>query len=81
MITIYGRPSCPFCEAAKGMCQTLGAEYEYKLVSDVSEEHEKLVEKYNHHTVPLIMVNGTFIGGFTEFQQAHKSGKLKELLG
>jgi len=79
MITIYGKANCPFCDAAKAMAKTLGAEYEYVDIfssPENEEKHKELSEKHSHFTVPLIMKDDEFIGGFTEFQQAQKEGQL-----
>ncbi len=78
-ITIYGKSYCGYCDAAKRMCETLGAEYDYIDVfasPETETQHKTLVEKYQHYTVPLILADGEFVGGFTELQAAHKAGKL-----
>ncbi len=78
-ITIHGKPTCGFCEAAKRMCETIGAEYEYLDITESDEfraQHEVLKEKHEHYTVPLILADSGFIGGFTELQAAYKAGKL-----
>ncbi len=80
MITIYGKTGCPFCDAAKALCQTLGAEYEYIDIfssSQTEEKHKELAEKNSHFTVPLVMKDDEFIGGFTDLQEAQKAGRLK----
>jgi glutaredoxin len=55
MITIYGKDYCPYCDAAKGLAETLGAEYEYIDVfssPETEQKHKELSEKYSHYTVP-----------------------------
>lgn len=79
MITIYGKAYCPYCDAAKGLAQTLGAEYEYIDVFSnpgTEQQHKELSEKYSHYTVPLILKDEEFIGGFTELQKAQKEGRI-----
>ena len=29
MITIYGKTHCPYCDAAKALCEQKGLKYEY----------------------------------------------------
>lgn len=78
-ITIYGKPYCGFCEAAKALCKTIGAEYEYIDIMTSPEQmatHRQLAEQHGHFTMPLIFADAEFIGGFTELQAAAKAGKL-----
>jgi glutaredoxin-related protein len=37
-------------------------------------------EQHKHETVPIVYVNGTFIGGCDSTLEAIASGKLKQLL-
>ncbi len=83
MITIYGKAGCPYCVAAKAMCQTLSVEHEYVDIfssPDSEKEYKQLSEKYSHFSVPLILAGGEFIGGFTELQASQKSGELDQLI-
>ncbi len=78
-ITIYGKPYCGYCEAAKRLCETLGAESDYidVFASPESEaQHKALAEQNGHFTFPLILADGEFVGGFTEMQAAAKEGRL-----
>lgn len=45
-------------------------------MDDKPEELEKIKNKYNHQTVPIILLNGKFIGGCDDLQKLEKSGKL-----
>ncbi len=72
MITIYGKTTCPYCDAAKALCETADEEFEYIDVFSSPEnekKHRELAEKYSHFSVPLILSGGEFIGGFTELQK------------
>ena len=64
MITIYGKPMCPFCDKAKALCEQRGYAYEYKtLGTDYSKE--ELLETFpGARTVPQIVINGEKIGGY-----------------
>lgn len=66
MIEIYGKPSCPFCDKAKMLCETKGLEYTYKsLGTDYTKE--ELLEMFpGARTVPQIRIDGKAIGGYTE---------------
>ena len=66
MITIYGKPRCTFCDAAKRLCEQKGLEYEYKML-DADYTAEELFEKVpNARTFPQIFKDGESIGGYTE---------------
>ena len=67
MVTIWGRPSCSFCEKAKQLCEQYEIKYEYILI-DGPEKLEELRELVpDARTVPQIFWNGNYIGGYSEF--------------
>lgn len=75
-ITIYGRPSCPFCVFAKDLAQRLeaaGAIEGYRYIDMHAEGLTKadLTHKVGQtvHTVPQVFLDTTPIGGFSEFDQ------------
>lgn len=71
MITIYGKPRCTFCDAAKRLCEQKGLDYEYKML-DADFTAEELFEKVpNARTFPQIFIDGDSIGGFQELQKLH----------
>ena len=71
MITIYGKPRCPFCDRAKALCEQKGLEYEYKML-DADYSAEELFEKVpNAKTFPQIFVNDESIGGFTDLEKLY----------
>ena len=64
MITIYGKPACPYCDKAKAMCEKYNLEYEYKQL-DVDFTRDEILETFpGAKTFPQIVVAGTKIGGF-----------------
>jgi glutaredoxin len=66
MIEIYGKPSCPYCEKAKHLCETRDLKYVYKSLG-TDYTREELLETFpNARSVPQIVVNGTSIGGYSE---------------
>jgi glutaredoxin len=83
-IKIYGKNYCPFCDSAKKMCETLGADHKYYDASadeNRMQELSELATKYNHFTVPLILIEDEFVGGFSELQQLAASGELQKKIG
>jgi glutaredoxin len=65
-VEIYTRPGCGFCDSAKELMRTTGIPYiENRL--DIDFTRETLVEKYSTaKTYPVIVVDGFYIGGYTE---------------
>jgi glutaredoxin 3 len=75
-IKIYSTTSCPFCVAAKNLLSGKDLEYiEIDLTSDL-ELRLEMSTKYNCRTVPMIVINGEFIGGFDELNKLNAEGKL-----
>jgi glutaredoxin-related protein len=68
-VEIYTRPGCGFCDAAKDLLKNTGIPYvENRL--DVDFTRETLVERYSTaKTYPVIVVDGFYIGGFTELNK------------
>lgn len=82
-IDIYTSSSCPYCIKAKKLLSTLGLDYVEHNVDDAFEEMAKeLSEKFNKTimTVPQIIVNNNYVGGYTDLEAMYKNGKLKEIL-
>jgi glutaredoxin 1 len=65
-IEIYGQKYCSFCDKARELCEQRDLPYTYYEIGvdvDVSEFARLFPDK---KTVPQIMINGTYIGGFSE---------------
>ena len=71
MITIYGKPRCPFCDRAKALCEQKGLDYEYKML-DADYTAEELFEKVpNAKTFRQIFIIDEPIGGYTDLEKLH----------
>ena len=65
------------------MLQMLDLEYsEHNVDEDFDDMCEDLALQFGKpiQTVPQIIVNGRYVGGYTDLEAMQKSGKLKELL-
>ena len=69
MITIYGKTQCPYCDAAKALCEQKGLEYEYKQLGEDFDKEEMMETFPGARTFPQIIVFGEKIGGFTELKE------------
>jgi len=76
-VKIYTKPTCPFCVKAKAILQQKGIEF---VDHDVSANPQLRAEISNsvggYGTVPMIFLDGKFIGGCSELQALAGAGKL-----
>lgn len=64
MIEIWGKPQCPYCDAAKQFCEQRKINYTYKQL-DVDFTREDVLETFpGARTFPQIIVGGSKIGGY-----------------
>lgn len=71
MITIYGRPSCGYCDMAKTVCENAGLQYRYvdMIAEQVSVQTLCEIVGADVRSVPQIFVDDKYIGGFNELRQ------------
>lgn len=69
---IYTKPNCIYCEMAKATFRMQQVEYaEFKL--DVDFTRDEVLEKFpGHTTFPFIVIDGKFIGGYTDLMEYNK---------
>lgn len=82
-IEIYTSATCPYCMKAKKLLSMLNLEYtEYNIDSDFEELQKIIKDRFNLsvETVPQIIVNNHYVGGFTDLEAAYKSNSLQALL-
>jgi len=78
-VKIYTTNVCPFCVQAKRLLTQLKVPYEEINLEDKPALRQKLSEENNgYRTVPMIFIDGKFLGGYTELAALHKQGKLIE---
>lgn len=65
MYTIYGKPSCTYCDQAKSLLSKKGIEFNYIDVSVDSELKDKIIGD-GFRTVPAIYLDDVRIGGFED---------------
>lgn len=74
---LYTKPTCPFCIKAKAILAEKGVDYEDIDVSSNPELRAKVSESVGgYRTVPMIFLDGEFIGGCSELQALEAAGKL-----
>ena len=80
-IRIYTKDYCPYCDSAKNLLNSLGADFEEVDITKTPEMIHDLVKKSGLMTVPQIFVGKDCLGGFDSIDSLNRAGKLKEALG
>lgn len=79
---VYSKTSCPFCTKAKTLLEEKGVTYQEILVgSDISKEQLFVELGREVRTVPQIVVNGHYVGGYTELKEMIDSSRWDALFG
>lgn len=83
-ITIYTSEMCPYCIKAKKLLKMLNLNFEeINVDNNFDKMCEKLNEKYNQKgisTVPQIIINDHYIGGYDDLEHLYKTKKINEIL-
>lgn len=79
-VVIYSKDPCPYCVRAKAFLDGKGITYEEIDLTDKPDEIQAIKEKTGWRTVPIIMINGKLIGGYTDLKALDEEGKLDALL-
>lgn len=75
MIHIYGSYKCFYCRLSKELCKSYGLKYnffdinkiQYKVKVNNLRQKGIIPEKYN--SIPIIIINNKFIGGFSQLEK------------
>lgn len=68
-VVVYTKDACPFCDQAKALLESKDQPYTtIKLGRDITRED--LMEQFpDARTMPIIVIDGVRIGGFTELKK------------
>ena len=70
-VTIYGSDGCGFCEKAVDLAEELCLDYTYVDANDAMIEFSRLFP--GAKTVPQILVDEEWIGGYSDFEEVMES--------
>jgi len=74
---IYIKPTCPFCVRAVALLKEKNIDTEVFDVSNDPQLRAKVAESVGgYRTVPMIFLNGEFVGGCSELQGLDAKGNL-----
>lgn len=77
---IYSSNTCPYCTMALKLLDKKNISYKKIIVDNKPHLWDEIFEKTGRDTVPQIFIQGTYIGGFDDLQEAEFDGKLDELI-
>ncbi|CAB3767626.1 glutaredoxin 3 [Paraburkholderia solisilvae] len=79
-ITVYTKPTCPYCLAAKALLRSKGVAFnEISIEGDAAKTRE-MIERSGRRTVPQIYIGDTHVGGFDDLHALDAQGGLDTLL-
>lgn len=80
-VTIYTKPFCGFCHAAKRLLSQKSVDFHEIDISGNPELRREMIQKANGRTtVPQIWIGDTHVGGFDEIDALEGRGKLDHML-
>lgn len=80
-VTVYSTGTCPICEQTKKLLSKWTIPYdEIRLDLDPSE-HRRFSQLTNGaRTVPQVLIDGQWIGGFSELTEMHMADELDDFM-
>ena len=79
-VQVYMTKTCPFCLGAVALLQDRDIDFAPTYLDGHPNRRQATAEILpGHTTVPLILIDGKPIGGFTELQQLDARGELTKL--
>ena len=79
-VKMYFKVPCPDCEYAKRFFNDKNIPYEAVDLTDKPEEMHKIKTESGWRTVPIILINGKLIGGYSDLKALEEAGKLDDML-
>lgn len=83
LLKIYGKKDCPFCEKAKKLAEQLSGfrndfsfEYTDYLEAGMTKEDVAEAVKNPVETLPQIVLDKEYVGGYTEFEKYVRKNRL-----
>jgi thioredoxin reductase (NADPH) len=80
-ITIYSKPSCPYCDLAKRLLASKGQTWTEIDVEAEPARRDEMIVRSGRRTVPQIWIGERHVGGFDDLAALDRAGDLDPLLG
>ncbi len=80
-VTVFSTASCPICEQTKALLSKWTIPYEEIRLDQQPSELRRFTRVTNGaRMVPQILIDGEWIGGFTELTEMHMEDQLDHLM-
>ncbi|QEP42729.1 glutaredoxin [Ectothiorhodospiraceae bacterium BW-2] len=80
-VKIYSTGTCPICDKTKALLSKWEIPYHEARVDIDREQLKQMLEQTNHaRSVPQIVIDDRWIGGFSELTELHMEGELDHLV-
>lgn len=80
-VKIYSTGTCPICEKTKTLLKKWKIDYEEARIDLDRDLLKEMLDITDHaRMVPQIIIDGKWIGGFTELTELHMEDELDELM-
>ena len=80
-LKVYSTGICPICDKTKSLLNKWGIQYdEVRVDQDQAALREFSQVTNGARTVPQIIIDGNWIGGFSELTELHMDDKLDDLI-
>lgn len=80
-VKIYSTGTCPICDKAKALLKKWNIPYDESRVDLDRGALKEMLDVTDHaRTVPQIVIDGKWIGGFSELTELHMDGELDGLI-
>ncbi|MEO2094708.1 MAG: glutaredoxin domain-containing protein [bacterium] len=76
-IEIYTQSYCPFCRSAIQLLDDLGAPYSHHEMDEKGPELDEIKARFDHHTIPIVVIDDALVGGFTELSKLAEQGGIE----
>jgi glutaredoxin 3 len=77
---MYSKVPCPYCVSAKNFLNGKNIPFQEIDLTGKPEEIDRIKEETGWRTVPIILINGQLIGGYTDLKALDDQGQLDKLL-
>lgn len=80
-VKIYTKDPCPYCIRAIQFLNNRDIAFEEIDLTGNQAEMDRLKKETGWMTMPIIIINGEVVGGYTDLVELENSNKLDSLLG
>jgi thioredoxin reductase (NADPH) len=80
-VIMYTRDVCPYCDRAKSLLRSKGAEWLEINIEREPGRREEMIERSGQRTVPQIWIDDVHVGGSDDLHALEAAGELDALLG